>query len=199
VGIDDYGEHKQRFWKGREVVFHIDNQTNNIILTRGTYTLLKGKEVCNFHSTISPDSQKKMIIKALGILRRGQLHCYLVYELVLRGQERMPIMKNQRAFLAVEVYSEMFSKKCTASAALFTVKSSRFTGDSDGIERLHKDLLQYHIIQDRKTIRSNINGQIVEMIASLKDANPTRINIDLRNIRNHVEYGPVFHRANAFA
>jgi hypothetical protein len=109
VSIDE--KKKPLEWKGKEVEFLIDNQNKTIILTRGTRSLLKGKEVSKFYSAISPDDQQRMEVKAKDILRRGRIRYYLVYELVSKGQERMPMLKNQRAFLAAEVYSETFSKK----------------------------------------------------------------------------------------
>jgi hypothetical protein len=199
VSFVEEEEEKRSYWRGREVEFYIDNQTNSIILARGTYNLLKGKEVNDFCPTIYPGNLKRITVKASGGLSSGQLHCYLVYELVLKGQERMPIMKNQRAYIAVETSSEASSKKLTVSVVVFMVKSSQFTGDSNDVDRLHKDLLQYHIIRNRRISRFNINGRLLEMFVELVDASPVCINIRLKSIRKYIKYGPVFHRINEFA
>jgi hypothetical protein len=132
---------------------------------------------------------------------KRRIRCYLVYELVLKGQERMPIMKNQRTFIAAEVYSRTFSKKPTVSAVVFMVKSSRFTGDNDDVDWLHDDILRHHIIQGgiEKSFKFNINGRLLQMNVTLNDANPTRVNIVLRSDREYVRYTPIFHRTNAFA
>jgi hypothetical protein len=111
----------------------------------------------------------------------------------------MPMMKNQRAHIAVEVYSATLSTKCTASAAVFMVKSSRFTGDKCDVDWLHKDILRHRIIQNTKDFKFNINGLLLEMVVTFNDTNPTRISIELKNIREYIKYAPVFHRANAFA
>jgi hypothetical protein len=198
VSTDEEEEKKLLEWKGQKVEFYIDNQSNNIILTRGTYTLLKGKDMFNFRQVISPGTQERIVVKGLGILRK-QLHCYLVYELVLQGRERMPMIKNQRAFIAAEVYSETSSKKLTVSVVVFMVKSSQFTGDSGDVGRLHKDLLQYRIIQDEEIFRFNINDQMLEMAVNLRDTNPTCIEVLLRSIRKYIRHDPVFHRTNEFA
>jgi hypothetical protein len=193
------GEEKPLDWKGREVEFHIDNQTEDIVLTRGTYNLLKGREYCKNRPVIFPGKQHRAIIKASNMFSKGKIRCYLVYELVLKDQERIPIMKNQRAFIAVEVYSEQSSTKCTVSAVVFMVKSSRFTGNIDNVDWLHKDLLQYHVVEGRKTFKFNINGRLLEMNVELEDTSAVRVNVGMKSISEHIKYAPVFHRANTFA
>jgi hypothetical protein len=192
-------EKKRLEWWSRGVIFHINNQSNNIILTRGTYNLLRGKEVSEFYPTISPGNQERMIVKGSGAFSRGQLHCYLVYELALKNQERMPIMKNQRAFLAIEASSEASSKKYTVSVVAFMVKNSQFTGDLDDIDWLHMDLLRHHIIRNKRIFRFNINGRLLGIFVELEDKSPSCIKVELRSIRKYVKYTPVFHRTNAFA
>jgi hypothetical protein len=198
VSIDDVDDDKQLYWKGQKVELYIDNQSENITLTRGTYNVLRGKDVRDFYPTIPPGDQFRTIIKGSGKFSK-RLRCYLVYELVLKGQERKPIMKNQRVFIAVEVYSETSSTKCTVSAVAFIVKSSRFACDIDDVDWLHKDLLRHHIVQDWKTFEFDINGRLLEMFVGLVDKTPTRICVRLRSIREYIKYTPVFHRANAFA
>jgi hypothetical protein len=197
VSIDD-DKGRQLRWRGQEVVFHIDNQSEDIVLIRGTYNLLEGKKIYNFCPVILPGHEEKMNVKASSILRK-QLRCYLIYELVLKNQDRMPIMKNQRVFLAVEVYSETSSAERTTSAVVFAVKSSRFTGDNDDADWLHKDLLRHHVIQDKKIFRFNINGRWLEMVVNIEGKDPARIKVELKSIDEYIKYGPVFHRANAFA
>jgi hypothetical protein len=117
----------------------------------------------------------------------------------LKGQERMPVMKTQRAFIAAEVYSATLSKECTTSAVVFMVKSSRFTGDINDVDWLHKDLLRHHIVQGARTFEFNINGRLLEMVVEVGDGKSTSINVKLRETRKYIEYIPVFHRVNSFA
>jgi hypothetical protein len=129
----------------------------------------------------------------------GRIRCYLIYELVRDGHERMPIMRNYRTFLAVEVFSTTITNTCTASATLFMVKSSRFTGEIDDVEWLHTDILKHHRVENGTSFKYNLAGQVLRLDVDFQPDRQARIKIVLREIDEHYKYGPAFHRANSFA
>jgi hypothetical protein len=174
------GEERRPEQRDKEVELYIINQSEDVILVRGTYNLSKGNDIRDFCPPISFGNLYRTIVKSSSILPNGPIQCYSTYELVLRGQERMPIMGNHHAFLAIEASSEALSTKCTASAVIFTVKSSRFTGSIKNVGWLRNHLLRNRIIEGEKTFKFNINGRLLEIIVSL---DLTRILVKLRSIR----------------
>jgi hypothetical protein len=125
--------------------------------------------------------------------------CYLMCELVRDGQERLPMMRNYRTFLAIEVFSAAVINTCTVLAAVFMVKSSRFTGEMDDAEWLHDDILRYHYVKNGFSFKCNLAGQVLQLDVNFQPDRRAEIKIVLKEIDEHYEYGPVFHRANSFA
>jgi hypothetical protein len=139
-----------------------------------------------------------MKVKASG-MGLGKIRCYLVYELVRDGHERMPMMRNYRTFLAIEVFSTTITKSCIASTAIFMVKSRRFIGERDDVEWLHNDILKHHRVKNGSTFKCNLAGQVLKLDVDLQPAKQAKIKVVLKETDEPYEYGPVFHRANSFA
>jgi hypothetical protein len=129
----------------------------------------------------------------------GKIRCYLTYELVRNGQERLPTMRSYRTFLAIEVFSTTITRTCAASAAVFMVKSRRFTGEIGDVEWLHDDVLKHHRVKNGSSFRCNIGGQVLRLDVDFQPDKRAKIKVVLRETDEHYNYGPVFHRANNFA
>jgi hypothetical protein len=181
------------------VEFSIENQVEDIVLQRGTRNILKGKEESRFPLTIGPGKHASTIISA-SMNRIGRIRCYLMYELVRNGRERMMIMRNYRAFLAIEVFSTTITKNCTASATVFIVKDPKFTGDRRDVDWLHIDVLKHCRVENgSSSLKCNLAGQVLKLDVDFKSDRQARIKVVLKKTNEHYEHSPLFHRANSFA
>jgi hypothetical protein len=187
---------------------------------------LKGKEDGHFPATIRSEKSSPMKIRSskrfgkslsmnIGSLKIfgkplsmriralnrafGKIRFCLIYELVRDGQERMAIMRNYRVLLAVEVFTMTITNTCTASVALFMVKSRSFTGEIDDIECLHNDVLIHHRVVNGSSFKYNLAGRILKLDVDFQPARQAKIKVVLKETYEYHEYGPVFYRVNSFA
>jgi hypothetical protein len=180
-----------------EVEVVIENQINDIILQRGTRNISKGKEH-SFSTSIKPRKSLSMKIRA-SKKGMGRIRCYLIYELVRNGQEHISIMRNYRVFLAIKMYYKNITHTCTASVAMFMVKSCRFTGDTNEVKRLYDDILKHYHVKNFSFFKCNLAGRILELNVDIQPLKQSRIDVVLKETDKYYEYGPIFHRANSFA
>jgi hypothetical protein len=124
-----------------------------------------------------------MTIEPPGMFSREQTQYCLVYELVLRSQKRMPIMKNHHAFLAIEISFETSSKNRMVSAVIFTAKNNQFTGNINDVDWLRNYFLRHRIVEGEKTLKFNINGRLLELAVSPGDADSTYVEVELKSIK----------------
>jgi hypothetical protein len=167
-------------------------------LQRGTCNILKGKEDGHFSAAIRPGRSLTMTVKA-SKWGMGKVRCYLIYELVRDKHERMPLMRNYRTFLAIEVYNMTITNTRTASATVFMVKSRRFTGEMDDVEWLHNDVLKHHCVKNNTSFKYNLAGRVLKLDVDFQPDKQAKIKVVLSETDELHKYGPVFHRANSFA
>jgi hypothetical protein len=183
-------------WKEVEIL--IENQIKDIALQRGACNTLEGKEDDRFSATVR--SGKPLLMKIIasnnGI---GAFRCCLIYELVKDGQERMAIMRNYRAFFALEVSSTTTTNACTALAAIFMIKDRRFTGGIDDVDWLHNDVLRYYRVKNDSSLKWNLADRILELDAYAQPDRQAKIKVVLKETKEHHQYSPAFHRVNNFA
>jgi hypothetical protein len=138
-----------------------------------------------------------MKIRTKGII--GRVSGCLIYELVRVGQKRMPIMRNYRIFFAIWVFSTTFINACTASVAVFMVKSLRFVGEADDVEWLRNDVLRHHRVKNDTSFKYNLAGKVLKLDVTFQPGKEAKIKVVIKETNEYHEYGPVFHRANNFA
>jgi hypothetical protein len=178
--------------------FVIENQVEDIVLQRGIRHILKGKEDGRFSATIRSGESLSMKIRASNNVIRS-IECCLIYELARDGRERMTMIGNYRTFLAIEVSSTPITNTYTASAAVFMVKSRRFTGEVDDVKCLYNNILRYYRVKNDSSFKYNLAGRILKLDIAFLTDKQVIIKFALKKTNEYHEYGPVFHRVDKFA
>jgi hypothetical protein len=167
------------------------------VLQRRTCNILEGKKISDFYDAIRYEETLRMKVEG-SMIDLEKIRCYLIYELVRDEHERMLMMRNYRIFLAIEVFSTTDAYRCIVSAALFMVKSCRFTGEIDDVAWLRNDILKHHHVKYNSSFKYDLPDQILKLDLDVEPGRETKINVVLMGTDEYCEYGPIFHRANSF-
>jgi hypothetical protein len=173
------------------------NRCDDISLGSGTCTILEGRDKYDFESTIPPSESLSTMIRSKHAI--GRIKCCIVYELFDAENQTTPLWREYRVFLAVQVFTEPFSDENKATAILFKIKDSTFSGERKGIEDLHKDILQYNMRRPHRVAVWNLDGQALLLDSRFDFSVPASIKVVLERSQQHIEHDPIFHRTGAFA